>query len=293
MVEKTPIWSQMQKTQNAIVQNLSPKLQETIKSSIFNGVDGWFQIGLAYYIRPDPMTIKRIRQRNPYTRQEKLAQGIQNLKDVDFLDANSVVTDKAYDAYQELLDAQDAIASEITLMPEDKSQALVTYIERIHNAVAKLDAPCFKDSSNKPLPANLVHRIYYLIARLAAWRDDAHIKAWQPLDIDGHTYETFSLVWDGTATIAEKFMEVRAGRGYEEVDWQVTLDKLVDKGWLIKEADAYTVSADGKEIRDDIEVKTDEIFYAPFSVLEDTEIEHLLTLLKDVQERFTPEPEAN
>ncbi len=293
MVERTDVWKQIQQTQNAIVQNLAPKLREVIEESIFNGVDGWFHVGLAYYIHPEPMTLERMRQRNPYTRKEKLLTGIQNLKEADFLDSNAVVTDKANDAYQSLLDAQDTIASELTLVSQEDLQLVSDYLERIHDEIAKLDAPCFKDSSNKPLPTTMVHRIYYLIARLAAWRDDAHIQAWQHLEIDGHTYETFSLVWDGTATNAEKLLEARAGRGYDESEWQATLDKLVNKGWLVKGDNGYEVSAEGKTIRDDVEEKTDDIFYAPFAILGATKIEHLLTLLKDVQERFTPEPEAN
>lgn len=293
MTDRTIIWTQMQQTQTAIVQSFLPDLQKVLQSSIFNDVPAWGHLGLAQYIHPEPMTVKRIRQRNPYSATKKLEQDIQSLKEANFLDASAVITDTANQAYQGLIDAQDDVASKIDIVDDSILQEIIDAYDTIQSGIDAQAAPIFRDVITQELPENLLHRTYYLGYRFAAWRDDAHIKAWQYLNIDGHTYEAFSLVWDGTASTAEKFMDVRAGRGYDADEWQATLDKLVSKGWIVKEDKTYLMSAEGKQIRDNIEATTDDIFYAPFAQLSAEKIEHLLTLLKDVQGKFTPEPEAN
>jgi hypothetical protein len=147
MVERTKLWSQLQAAQTAIVQNLSPKLQAALQDSIFNGVQGWFHLGLAYYIRPDALTVERLQQRNPYTHRDILAQQVQNLHDADFLDDNGTITQNAYDAYQSLIDAQNIIAQELDLMLESELKQLAHYLTQAHDATKTLDAPCFKDVS--------------------------------------------------------------------------------------------------------------------------------------------------
>lgn len=194
------------------------------------------------------------------------------LRDVGHLDSNDVITEEAYEAYQSLIDAQDAQAQSLDLMDAEKLSQVVDYFQRAHDAALKLDAPCFKLYTSRPLPENSVHRIYYFIFRFLALRDDAHIQAWQDLTVDGHTYETASLVWDGSATTAAK---------------------LLEKGWLTKKGDEYAVTDDFKKLRDSIEVKTDDFFYSIFADFSDEEVKHLLTLLKEVQAKFTPEPEAS
>lgn len=290
-MEKTKIWSHIQATQAVVVQQLAPKVQEAVQESIFNGVDRWFHVGLAYEIYPEPMTVKRTQVRNPYTKPEALADNIANLKSHNLLNAEGIITERAFNAYQGLVDVQEQVARDIT--PED-TEALDTvnaYLKQIHDAALTMDAPCLADSSKRDLHENPVHRLYDLISSLAAFRDDAHLQAWKPLQMNGQIYEAFSLIWDGTAKDAGSLFEARSGRGYEESDWQAALEQLIEKDWLVKEGDTYAVSDEGKRIRDEIETKTDEFFYAAFDNLNAENLKELINLLQDVQATFTPEPQ--
>ena len=293
MTDRTELWGKLQTAQGAIVQYLGPKLQPALQESMFHEVPGWFHIGFAYYIRPDAMTVERVRIRNPYSTEAQLAANIQGLKDAEFLDDNGVITDEAFNAYQGLIDFQDGIASEADLVSDDVLSPIAEALSKTLDNALKLNAPCLQDVSRYELPSNLVHRIYYQVYRLGAWRDDAHLQIWQATGIDGHTHEAASLVWDGTATNPAKFMEVRGGRGYDETGWQAKLDTLVDKGWLIKTGDDYAVSDTYKAMREEIETKTNDLFYQAFADLSDADVEHLLTLLQEVEVKFTPEPQAS
>lgn len=288
-MEKTKIWSDIQATQTAVVQQLAPKVQEAVQESIFNGVDRWFHVGLAYEIYPEAMTVERTQVRNPYTKPKALADNIANLKSHNFLNAEGIITEIALKAYQGLVDVQDQVAKDITPDNTDALDKVNQYLKQIRDAALAMNAPCLEDSSKRDLHENPVHRLYDLISNLAAFRDDAHLRAWKPLNMNGQVYEAFSLIWDGTAKDAASLLEARSGRGYDENGWQAALEQLVEKGWLVKEDDTYGVTDEGKQIRDEVEAKTDEFFYAAFDVLKEENLKELINLLQDVQATFTPE----
>ena len=297
MANYQPLWQQIQATYNAIVQHhIGSKLQQNLENSPMAQVQGWQQLGLAYIIKPDPLTVERIGIRNPYTRAENLQTQIQNLQEASYLDANGVVTEKAGE-YEALVDYQNTILQELGQQYKGDAARLKALVTRVvDKARSQADAPCVKDASLRDISRwSDFEQAFYQMQRLFAFRDDAHLSAWQHLDIDARTYEAWSLVWDGSAPTVAAMLEVRGNRGYSEEEWQAVYDKLVEKDWLIadEEAGTYQVSASSKPTRDAIEAQTDEYFYSVFEVLSDAEVDELLNMLKAMQEQFTPEPEAS
>jgi|GEM_PF-4103885 len=293
MTDKTQLWRAMQQAMNAVATNLAPAVRAKLEDTSIE-IQNLFPLGIAYEVRPEPIELKHLRNRDPYSVEQNQLNAIQRLRDAGLVDENDVITQTAYDEYQSLIDAQDELAKSLNLMSESKLDEVVNYLKRAHDVAIDMDdMHSFQIHAGQKFPGNAVHLVYELIARFAALRDDVHIKAWQHLDADGHTYEAASLVWDGTATNAATLMEARQNRGYEESDWQATLDKLVEQGWLNKNSDDYAATEEWNKIRSNVEVKTDELFYSIFADFSDDEIEHLLTLLKEVQAKFTPEPEAS
>lgn len=294
MVDRKEIWATAGAASGAVVQHVSPAVQEKIQETVFKDIPGWFVLGTAFYIRPEPLTVERLRIRNPYSHPQRQADSIKALKDANLLDDKAIITQESVDAYQSLIDAQDAVADTLDMMDTAKLKKVVGYFNRAYDAalsVEKPPIPSMKDATQLNMNDGLVHQIFYKFGRLGAFRDDCHLAAWKHLEIDGNVYEAFSLVWDGTADSAAKLLEARQNRGYEESDWQASLDNLVEMGWLEKDEDTYKTTDEGQKIRDEIEAKTDAYFYQAFDGFSDTEVEEFLALLKDVQEKFTPQPE--
>lgn len=294
MTNRKEIWNLAQAASGAIVQNLGSKTQEAVKASPFADVPRWFIIGTAFYIRPEPLTVERMRVRNPYSNPESQENDIKTLTEASFLDKNGVITQVAVDAYQALIDIQDAAADTLDNMPQDDLERVGSYLKRAYDAAHAVTEPanaCLKDASLLNMRDSAVHQVFYITGRLGAFRDDCHLAAWKPLEMTSNRYEAFSLVWDGTADSAEKLMEARQGRGYEESDWQASLDSLVEKGWLEKDDETYKATDEGNKIREEVEVKTDDYFYQIFDGLSDEEVEDFVALLKEIKEKFTPEPQ--
>jgi helix-turn-helix protein len=295
MTNRKAIWKLAPTASAAIVRNIGPIIQATVQESPFKDVPRWFVIGTAFYIRPEPLTVKRLRVRNPYNNPETQENAIKALTEAGLLDEKGVITQTAVNAYQKLIDAQDTEADRFDNMEQEDLKRVGAYLKRAYEAahtVTEPPIPCLKDASRLDMRGGAVHQVFYTVGRLNAFRDDCHLAAWKHLEVDGNTYEAFSLVWDGTADSAATLLEARQNRGYEETDWQAALDKLVKKGWLEKDGESYKASDEGNKIREKIEDKTDDYFYQPFDILSDEEVDNFLTLLKEVEEKFTPEAQV-
>ena len=117
-----------------------------------------------------------------------------------------------------------------------------------------------------------------------AFRDDSHISAWAPYGVNGHTWETFSFVWNGEANTVEKLAERLPYRNYTAEDYTKTLTDLTQRGWIEPSADGYKATAEGKKIRKEAEDKTNENHFSPWKVLTDDELVKLGELLNELKE---------
>jgi hypothetical protein len=120
---------------------------------------------------------------------------------------------------------------------------------------------------------------------LAAYRDDAHLAAWLPHNIEGHAWEAFSYLWSGEAnTLDELFYKLEC-RGCLMDEYQQALAELLQRGWIKEDSGSYQLTIHGQEIRRAAEEATDQYFYAPWSCLSPGETDELRTLsilLRDV-----------
>ncbi len=124
---------------------------------------------------------------------------------------------------------------------------------------------------------------------LFAYRDDSHLAAARPHFNDaGIVWLVLGAAWEGGEVTAEKIAQTMTFRGYEVNDYEVALQAAKEIGWL-EDADApgvYRITQKGKELREQVETKTDEYFYAPWSTLPQEELDELYDLLVRLRERL-------
>jgi DNA-binding MarR family transcriptional regulator len=130
-------------------------------------------------------------------------------------------------------------------------------------------------------------KIAHHFADFNAYRDDAHMAAWQPYEIEGYGWEAFALVWNGTAPSAEALFDQLSYRGYSRADYAAALEDLARRNWVEVISDQpgmYRLNETGRAVRAEAERLTDQYFYAPWSELTEAEImavQHLLIGLRD------------
>jgi len=134
-------------------------------------------------------------------------------------------------------------------------------------------------NSNPSIGANSVLKISQYLTDLSAWRDDAHLGAWQHHNMEGMEWETFSFIWQGERTTAAAICELRGeDRGYAVEDYAAALESLVKRGWIENDptaADAYRVTETGRAVREEAETATTQNYFSPFEILKTSEQEAL------------------
>lgn len=124
---------------------------------------------------------------------------------------------------------------------------------------------------------------------LFAYRDDSHISAARPhFGQAGIVWNVLGSLWRKEAVTAEQVAESLAFRAYEVNDYEVALQAAAQIGWAerIDTSSAYRITQTGRELREQAEQLTNEYFYAPWSVLIQSELDELYDLLLKLRDQL-------
>ena len=127
-------------------------------------------------------------------------------------------------------------------------------------------------------------RIEQYLSDLGAFRDDVHLAAWKPHDIQGHAWEAFTFIWRGEATTLEALADALKPRGFTSEDYAAALEDLRARAWIEERAGEYRVTPEGGKLRQAAEELTDAYYYAPWEVLSEDERQTLRDLLSRLAE---------
>jgi hypothetical protein len=135
----------------------------------------------------------------------------------------------------------------------------------------------------------LIVQIREYLLDLYAYRDDSHLSTARPHFNDaGIVWLVLGALWRGTAFNAGQMAEQMPFRGYEAEDYEIALQAAVELGWA-EEADrpdTFRLTQQGKELREQVEHLTNEYFYAPWSVLVQSELDELHNLLTTLRHQL-------
>jgi hypothetical protein len=118
------------------------------------------------------------------------------------------------------------------------------------------------------------------IETLTNFRCDAHRLAWRPCGVDGPTWETLSWLREGRADSAASLYQWAQKQPHRR-DFSVEvysrcLEVLIARGWATASAEGhYMVTEVGRRQWQDVEDKTDALFYEPWAVLTADEVKEL------------------
>lgn len=102
---------------------------------------------------------------------------------------------------------------------------------------------------------------------LRAYREDAHLAAWQPCGLDAQALEALTLIWRDQVRSLDGLYDRLAQRGFERHDYQAALQDMRQRGLLAGDDQDIKLTAAGQELRNEIEQLTDHYFFAPWDCL--------------------------
>jgi len=281
-----------------------PRVQPLLESSTVD-FGRLAHLQTAQSAEPDPLTLELLAARTPYMSQARIADGVAATVEAGLLaavpggyrltDAGRAITDGVAHAVAEGTAQPPAVALERL----ERLDALLARQVDACSAVVAHDAVCLQGSRTfDPGPdAPVLSRIRRHINDLVAFRDDAHMAAWRPLGLPGHAWEAFSHVWgenvfgDAVATPEALADKLGGFRGYDADGYRAALRLATDRGWLAEADGAFSVTDEGRRVRQVAEVETDRHYFAPWR-LSDDEAAELEGLLEEVATQLAAEAET-
>jgi len=239
----------------------------------------------------DTFSLVNFEKRDPFTNPEQFEKVFVRLNVKGWIepmsDGGYQVTEKAREAVQHILQAGDAQLMDFGSMSEPELLRLAILLKQI---VAES-----KVTPEPPQNWAILHRFHIVDERdpvivrireylmeLFAYRDDSHLSASRPhFNQAGIVWLALGALWNEQAFTARQMAEKMPFRGYDVSDYEVALQAAFEIGWaaLAGRPEAFRLSQQGKDLREQAEHLTNQYFYAPWSVLLPEEIDELYDLL--------------
>lgn len=254
---------------------------------------GWFLVQAAEF-DPEPLTVEKLRVRDIYASESLVAALLEIMASEGWLDRRGsayFLTPKGHAMGQRILENRRRWMAGVVLPAgaTELSQQLGDLINRSLQAPEPPGTWCLAHSRNRAPAADAgpLHQLWHTVSDFNAFRDDAHMAAWRPLDLEGYEWEAFSLVAGEQAVTAERVYSQLAHRGYSVSDYASALEKLAGRGLLQAAANGHLVAGDGRKVLSEVEQDTDTYFYMPWNHLSAAEVRGLRDLLVIVRDGLT------
>jgi hypothetical protein len=250
------------------------------------------ELGLEYF------SIEDFQKRDPFSNPEQFEKLFARLLVKGWIaalpDGRYLVTEKARQAAQQIIEAGDAHLAGFESAVDVNLRKLAKYLSQIVSANAEAPEPpqkwaIFKRFRVANINSSWLAQIREYLMDLFAYRDDSHLSASHPhFGRAGIVWSALSSIWSGDAVTAEQMAEALAFRGYDVQDYEVATQAAVEIGWVEKAeiTGAYRPTQQGMELREQVERMTNEYFYAPWSVLQQEELDELYDLLTTLREQL-------
>jgi DNA-binding MarR family transcriptional regulator len=264
------------------------------------GINFWVA-WTASKLEPEPISVAQFLRMGPYNSAAPLEERIAGAVDKGLLEegpeAEFRLTEKGRTIVHRIM--QEAIyaplaAAEIPMSADDLER-MATLLRRVVDSVEGADEPpkihfALSRTTDQGDDAAVVVRIDQYLTDLATFRDDAHLGAWQGYDVSGPAWEVLTYLWrEGMEPLKERF-EVRQ---HPEGTLEKALQELVKLGWAAQDGESYEITDQGRELRQQAEDATDQLYYGPWDCLDEKEQKELRGLLERLIDELREEEEES
>lgn len=251
---------------------------------------------------PQPLTVAVHLERTPYQSADmaltRLSGAVERGVLETVADKTFRLTEKGEEIAHAIPAAAVTAAQAVQWLSLDDVENLAHLLRRVVDASLSAAEPAHPNLNRSrfydPGPAApALERLRRYLNDLNAFRDDAHIAAWQAYDLAGYEWEAFSHVHgeyvfgDPAATAVALAEKLSSFRGYDVAAYESALQKVAERGWLEAENGRYTVTAEGRQVRDAVEMETDRLFFAPWN-LTDGEASDMKSLMSALHDTLKP-----
>ena len=294
---KLDVWQKMNGALGAAAPLHAPQTTPAFNEYGLNKPGYFFTLWTALSLEPGTISTAKIRRQFPYTSPAVYDERLANLVEEGMMATTDepgeyVLTEKGRHALITMDTIFVETLAQIEFLPAEEMNRLTEFVTRLSSASLNGERPGTKWALQR---SHNLHRGRESAAvrldegldDMNAFRDDAHLATFLPLDITGPAWEALTFLWRGERNTPAGLAEQLPFRGWGEAGYAAAYTELVAKGWATPDADSYTITETGRQVREQSEAETNDLFFAPWSALSNAELQELDTLLTRLKERIT------
>lgn len=298
-MENLALWHLMRDAWRAMNPHFEPAIQQVMAEAQLEP-RSWGLLLAAQNFEPEEVTPGHLLVRSPYTSAEHYLYQLKSITSAGYMaevnPGKFRLTATGRQAVQRFIDrARFAMAQADPLPPADSSR-LAALLEKLVESCLSHPAPPntwsirlsyhIMPEIEPPLPF-----IEQAFTCLDAYRDDAHLAAWRSSNLSATTFEALTVLWYGDVSSLNGIVRKLARRGHDPKVYAVALSDLRHNGYVAGARTALRLTPAGQAFRDQVEAKTNDLFFQAWKALggpERGELEELLTHLRDGLLSSTP-----
>ncbi len=186
--------------------------------------------------------------------------------------------------------ANDGIAP-LRPMPEEALERLVNLLARLSDASFGMPEPPshFILTHKRELyrRMGMIESLAGFVAHcleLEGHRDDCYIETWRTHRVEGHAWDLLDFLSRGEALTFNDLHDKTSRRGVTREVHAEDVRELVGRGWVEEGSGVYQITSAGKQVRAEVEAETERLFFAPWSSLNESELEELASLASQLRD---------
>ena len=252
-----------------------PAIQTTVEQSGLDG-RGWGLLLATLTFEPEPATPAHLMVRNPYTSADLYLARLRMCAGKGYLEERTAgefrLTPAGRSGVEQFISqARSAMAELDPLLPSESKELMLCYKKLVNSCMQNPPPPqtwsinlSYKLMPLEELPLPYIEQG---MSCLSAYRDDAHLAAWQGTGLSATSLEMMTVLWRKQANSLDEIIQKLAFRGYADQVYEKALEELHDLDYLQGTRGYLVLSPEGTAFREQIEKDTERYFFTPWACL--------------------------
>lgn len=296
-MDNLQMWQLVLDAWAALRRHYEPVIAESAKALNFD-MRTWGLLLAVLTFEPEDTTPAHLMIRGPYTSADMYRRRLEAAAQAGFLQEIAPgrfrLSELGRDSALKLIEiGRQAMSEADPLIPQDGAR-LRDLLDRLVRACLETPPPpqtwsiqlsCrLMPPIDPPMPF-----IEQAISALWAYRDDAHLAAWQHSGLSATALETLTLLWRGEVDSLETLCKRLEARGHSCQVYQAGIHDLRKRGYVNGPDHAPWLTGSGRVFRNQVEDETNRLFFRPWSCLSQDNRQEMIVLLERMREGLTSE----
>ena len=286
------IWRLATEAGAALSVHISPTLRHYESETGLRGWT-WFMLLRVHLFEPESATIAGFLRTSPYSGAARFRPHLAAGVEIGYLQEEDGggyrLTGRGQLAVEQFVEDLRTVMAAFDPLSPPEGERLADLLDRLVQASLETPAPNSLKTielSYKLMPGRIPPLPFseQAISCLAAYRDDAHVAAWNPTALSGPALESLTLLWREQAHSLDALHKQLVRRAHSRQVYRDALVELRGRGFIEGSDEALAVTESGRIFRQQVEDDTDRTFFLPWSCVGPTDrtaMIELLTRLRD------------